>query len=381
MFNRMFASFVERKVHGRPSGSGGAPRHSNPPSSGYPAPQPPPSGPPPPSQSLLRRTASAHPRALPPGHPHHQGPPQHSGPPPQGYHHRSSHHAGHPASGGNPAGSSNAAGPPGAGSSSTQPTGVNRSLASLLSPANAPPPTGLPPSSSAARNRSRDVARGSLAGGSNASDEASGAHPPPKRTRTSATPANALSRTRSAHVPASSSGGGVQWQPPSSSRAPAPSGSGGSGAATPAESGRFKCEDCTSVFGQKGQLLRHHRRVHEKLRPHACEHCGRLFGARSDRSRHVLVREKWVLGIVCVVVCISEVISNWRVLLVALFVCMCFSFYSSRCVYCRWVMTDRSQNSACYNLVWFVGSSGSCSETRTSHVVFRISELTCCLLR
>lgn len=52
----------------------------------------------------------------------------------------------------------------------------------------------------------------------------------------------------------------------------------------------FPCDKCPAVFAQKGQLSRHIRRVHEKLRPHACEYCGRLFGARSDRTRHVMVR-------------------------------------------------------------------------------------------
>lgn len=51
----------------------------------------------------------------------------------------------------------------------------------------------------------------------------------------------------------------------------------------------FPCDQCNAVFAQKGQLSRHTRRVHEKLRPHACEYCGRLFGARSDRTRHVMV--------------------------------------------------------------------------------------------
>ena len=51
----------------------------------------------------------------------------------------------------------------------------------------------------------------------------------------------------------------------------------------------FPCSKCDAVFAQNGQLSRHTKRVHEKLRPHACEFCGRLFGARSDRTRHVMV--------------------------------------------------------------------------------------------
>lgn len=60
--------------------------------------------------------------------------------------------------------------------------------------------------------------------------------------------------------------------------------------AKPAGVKSFPCDKCSAVFAQKGQLSRHIRRVHEKLRPHACEYCGRLFGARSDRTRHVMVR-------------------------------------------------------------------------------------------
>lgn len=58
---------------------------------------------------------------------------------------------------------------------------------------------------------------------------------------------------------------------------------------TPAGGKSFPCPQCDSHFQQRGQLARHTRRVHEKLRPHACEHCGRLFGARSDRTRHIQV--------------------------------------------------------------------------------------------
>lgn len=60
-------------------------------------------------------------------------------------------------------------------------------------------------------------------------------------------------------------------------------------ASKPKDNKKFPCDKCPSTFAQKGQLSRHVRRVHEKLRPYGCEYCGRLFGARSDRTRHIMV--------------------------------------------------------------------------------------------
>lgn len=135
--------------------------------------------------------------------------------------------------------------------------------------------------------------------------------PPRKRTRMHALPT--LQRSQSAHAGSlNSSRNSKGDKPRNNSRFNVPSGqhappstvpptgntasanNSSSGAPSAQPQGRngrsFPCDKCSAVFAQKGQLSRHIRRVHEKLRPHACEYCGRLFGARSDRTRHVLVR-------------------------------------------------------------------------------------------
>ena len=105
--------------------------------------------------------------------------------------------------------------------------------------------------------------------------------PPRKRTRTH----GSLHRSQSAHV-------GVLNQRSSSSKPEVPSTAApkpASAAASKTAQKSFPCDKCKATFAQRGQLSRHVRRVHEKLRPHACEYCGRLFGAKSDRTRHVMV--------------------------------------------------------------------------------------------
>lgn len=96
--------------------------------------------------------------------------------------------------------------------------------------------------------------------------------PPRKRTRT-------LHRSQSAHAGTARAdrNAGRLGRPPAHQ--------GGAGTSER----NFPCNQCPAAFFQKGQLSRHTRRVHEKLRPHACELCGSKFGARSDRSRHVQV--------------------------------------------------------------------------------------------
>lgn len=118
--------------------------------------------------------------------------------------------------------------------------------------------------------------------------------PPRKRTRTHGT----LQRSQSAHAGSLHTTRSKPDKSKTSSRSNLPpvhtSTAGASASAKPASASktakRFPCDKCTATFAQRGQLSRHIRRVHEKLRPHACEHCGRLFGARSDRTRHVMVR-------------------------------------------------------------------------------------------
>lgn len=120
--------------------------------------------------------------------------------------------------------------------------------------------------------------------------------PPRKRTRTHPHPA--LQRSQSAHASLHSSRNAKSEKMRNNSRfnlppahAPAPAGPSNVPPSTNPNKAikSFPCDQCPAVFAQKGQLSRHTRRVHEKLRPHACEHCGKLFGARSDRTRHIMV--------------------------------------------------------------------------------------------
>lgn len=411
MLRRMFANFVERKIHPGSAPGGPGPRSPSASSSAH-APQHHQHGHGSSSShqqhpASVRRTASAHPTTGPPHHlatsaspssSHHQhyghegsyhvSPPSSgypgggsggggsSGAPPGGsssYHHHHQQQA-HPhrrgaAGAGVAAMASGSAS--GSGTSAGSSVGVSKSLASLLSPSAGPssgPSTGLPGSHHAQHghymgaggsgagggsghasshgsghghgyphahgsSRPRAGNSGSLVDGVNPSDDTSGAARPPRK-RTRPNPAQ-LARTRSAHssLPMGSgppgsamvgggstapSGGPGAWSgvgppPPSAAPGTRPSGSRSSqasGVGSPSSHHRssssagssharsqsssqqqrsFPCSDCDAVFAQRGQLSRHHRRVHERLRPHACEYCGRLFGARSDRTRHVQV--------------------------------------------------------------------------------------------
>lgn len=49
----------------------------------------------------------------------------------------------------------------------------------------------------------------------------------------------------------------------------------------------FPCAHCRGVFSARGQLNRHVRRVHNRVRGEACAVCGKRFFSRTDRDRHV----------------------------------------------------------------------------------------------
>lgn len=49
----------------------------------------------------------------------------------------------------------------------------------------------------------------------------------------------------------------------------------------------YQCQFCQSTFSARGQLNRHTRRVHEKIKTEVCEPCGRLFFSKTDRDRHL----------------------------------------------------------------------------------------------
>lgn len=124
--------------------------------------------------------------------------------------------------------------------------------------------------------------------------------PPRKKTRVMQRPGtkagDLLLRTQSAHGNLQSSTRGKMSKSRSSTRLHLPTttppivGPSRPGPSQPPSQKKFPCGRCAAVFTQNGQLNRHIRRVHEKEKDHVCQHCGRLFGSRSDCSRHVKVR-------------------------------------------------------------------------------------------
>lgn len=46
-------------------------------------------------------------------------------------------------------------------------------------------------------------------------------------------------------------------------------------------------DDCSSRFGQKSDLNKHFKTVHQKIKPYACPECGLTFGHRGNLLRHV----------------------------------------------------------------------------------------------
>jgi uncharacterized C2H2 Zn-finger protein len=51
----------------------------------------------------------------------------------------------------------------------------------------------------------------------------------------------------------------------------------------------FACPDeqCTSTFGQKSDLNKHVKTVHQKIKPYGCPECGLTFGHRGNLLRHI----------------------------------------------------------------------------------------------
>jgi hypothetical protein len=49
----------------------------------------------------------------------------------------------------------------------------------------------------------------------------------------------------------------------------------------------FECPKCHKRFSDKGNLTRHDKTVHLKLREHVCEVCGRAFGLNGDLQKHI----------------------------------------------------------------------------------------------
>ena len=55
-------------------------------------------------------------------------------------------------------------------------------------------------------------------------------------------------------------------------------GGGGGGGCGGNDVSRRKCRICGHVFTQVGDLRKHIRTVHQKLRPYKCQECGKTFG-------------------------------------------------------------------------------------------------------
>jgi hypothetical protein len=49
----------------------------------------------------------------------------------------------------------------------------------------------------------------------------------------------------------------------------------------------FECPKCRKKFSYKSALTRHNKTVHLKLRDHVCEVCGRAFGQNGDLQKHI----------------------------------------------------------------------------------------------
>ena len=47
-----------------------------------------------------------------------------------------------------------------------------------------------------------------------------------------------------------------------------------------------KWRDCSSLFGEKGAMVRHCRTVHERRRDHKCPHCSSRFGELGNMRQH-----------------------------------------------------------------------------------------------
>mmetsp|Transcript_21961 Transcript_21961/g.60141 ORF Transcript_21961/g.60141 Transcript_21961/m.60141 type:complete len:340 (+) Transcript_21961:144-1163(+) len=47
------------------------------------------------------------------------------------------------------------------------------------------------------------------------------------------------------------------------------------------------CVHCGGTFGEKGNLARHIRIVHDKVKEHVCSECGKAFGQKGDLVKHI----------------------------------------------------------------------------------------------
>lgn len=49
----------------------------------------------------------------------------------------------------------------------------------------------------------------------------------------------------------------------------------------------FKCQECDKEFALKQELNRHFSRVHSSDKPHQCKHCGKNYAIKSDLTQHM----------------------------------------------------------------------------------------------
>ena len=49
----------------------------------------------------------------------------------------------------------------------------------------------------------------------------------------------------------------------------------------------FKCQECDKEFAVKQELSRHFSRVHSSDKPHQCKHCGKKYAINSDLTQHM----------------------------------------------------------------------------------------------
>ena len=76
--------------------------------------------------------------------------------------------------------------------------------------------------------------------------------------------------------PATPPNSAQDWLPPaSSSSIPAKIG------------GRFSCDSCSKVFGDRAHLAEHHRYRHSDDRPHRCPECSKGFKSKSNLNQHI----------------------------------------------------------------------------------------------
>jgi hypothetical protein len=61
----------------------------------------------------------------------------------------------------------------------------------------------------------------------------------------------------------------------------------------------FECPKCHKKFSLKGDLNRHDKTVHLKLREHVCEVCGRAFGLNANLQAHIRMRHDKIRSAPC----------------------------------------------------------------------------------